>query len=251
MYIRISGDVSPVQLKFVADRLQDEIEIVPGVLKVEIMGDLEREIRLEFDPDRVASYNLTFPELLSLIPAENVNISAGGLETQGTKFNVRVPAEFVTPEEVDHLILTVRNGKPIYLSDVAKVTDSFKDRETFSRLNGIENVTLSIQKRVGANVVNISDHVKLIISEAQKQSPKTLQFDITSDISKNIRNMVSDLENNILSALILVTAVFLVFLGWRPSAIVAMLRMGLHPAEEAENSSLVYDWLQKDSRCWP
>ncbi|MCF7972475.1 MAG: efflux RND transporter permease subunit [Phycisphaerae bacterium] len=223
MYISISGDVSPIQLKVIADRLQDEIETVPGVLKVAIMGALEREIRLEFYPDRVASYNLTLPEILALIPSENVNISAGGLETTGTKFNVRVPAEFVSPEDVDHLILTLRNGKPIYLSDVARVTDSFKDRETFSRLNGVENVTLSVQKRVGANVVHISDYVKAIVAEAEKQVPGAVQFDITSDMSKYIRNMVADLENNILSALILVTAVLLIFLGWRPSTIVAMI----------------------------
>jgi len=223
MYIGIAGDVSPVQLKVIADRLQDEIEMVPGVLKVNIMGDLEREIRIEFLPDRVAAYNLTLPEILALIPSENVNISAGGLETAGTKFNVRVPAEFISPEDVDHLILTIRNGIPIYLSDVANVTDSFKDRETFSRLNGVENVTLTVQKRVGANVVHIADYVKTIVAEAQKQVPGAVTFDITSDMSKAIRSMVSDLENNILSALILVTAVLLVFLGWRPSAIVAMI----------------------------
>ncbi|MCP4450772.1 MAG: efflux RND transporter permease subunit, partial [Planctomycetes bacterium] len=223
IYISISGDVSPVQLKFIADRLQDKIETVPGVLKVEIMGALEREIRLEFDPDRLASYSLTLPEILALIPSENVNISAGSLETQGTKFNVRVPAEFVSPEDVDHLILAVRDGRPIYLSDVATVSDAFKDRETFSRLNGVENVTLSIQKRLGANVVHISDYVKAIVEEAERQVPGAVKFDITSDMSKYIRSMVADLENNIMSALILVTLVLLIFLGWRPSAIVAMI----------------------------
>ncbi len=137
MLVSISGDVSPVQLKEIADNLQDTLEAVPGVLKVDVLGALEREIRLEFDPDRVASYNLTIPEILALIPSENVNISAGGLETEGTKFNVRIPAEFVTPEEVDHLLLTVRDGKPIYLADVATVRDAFKDRTSYSRLNGL------------------------------------------------------------------------------------------------------------------
>jgi len=223
MTISISGDVSPVQLKVIADQLQDEIETVPGVLKVDILGALEREIRLEFDPDRVASYNLTLPEILALIPSENVNISAGGLETKGTKFNVRVPAEFVSPEEVDHLVLTLRNGKPIYFSDVATVRDTFKDRTTYSRLNGIDNVTLSVQKRVGANGVFISDYIKKIVDEAGRQIPGSVQFDITFDMAKYIRSMVADLENNILSALILVTGVLLIFLGWRPSTIVAMI----------------------------
>jgi len=223
MLINLSGEVSPVQLKEVADEVQDALESVPGVLKVEITGDLEPEIRLEFDPDRVASYNLTIPEILALIPSENVNISAGGLETAGTKFNVRIPAEFVTPEEVDHLLLTVRDGKPIYLSDVAKVNYMFKDRSTYSRLDGIPNITLSITKRVGANAVQVSDYIKAVINKAQEQAQGMLKFDITYDMSKMVRNMVADLENNIFSALVLVTAVLLLFLGWRPSSIVALI----------------------------
>ncbi|UCD51339.1 MAG: efflux RND transporter permease subunit, partial [Phycisphaerales bacterium] len=223
MLISIAGDVSPVLLKEIADDLQDALEAVPGALKVEMAGDLEREVRLEFDPDRVAEYNLTIAEILALIPSENVNISAGGLETEGTKFNVRIPAEFVAPEEVDHLLLTVRQGKPIYLSDIAKVRYTFKDRTSFSRLDGIDNITLSVSKRVGANVVEISDYIRVVLAQAQKQVPGAVAFEITFDMSKMIRNMVADLENNIVSALILVTGVLLLFLGWRPSTIVAMI----------------------------
>jgi multidrug efflux pump subunit AcrB len=223
MLISLAGEVSPVQLKEVAEDMQDVLEAVPGVLKVEITGDLEPEIRLEFDPDRVASFNLTIPEILALIPSENVNISAGGLETKGTKFNVRIPAEFVTPEEVDHLLLTVRDGKPIYLSDVAKVNYMFKDRSSYSRLDGVSNITLSITKRVGANAVRVSDYLKVVIDKAQEQAQGMLRFDITFDMSKYVRDMVADLENNIFSALVLVTAVLLLFLGWRPSSIVALI----------------------------
>jgi len=223
MQISISGDVSPFQLKEIADDMEDALEMVPGVLKVDVQGALEREIRLEMDPDRVAQYNLTIPEILALIPSENVNISAGGIETPGTKFNVRIPAEFVSPEEVDHLLLAVRDGRPIYLSDVATVRDTFKDRESFSRLNGKENVTLLVRKRIGANVVQVSDMVKAVVEQARKQIPGAVTFDVIYDMSKYIRNTVSDLENNIVSALILVTAVLVLFMGWRPSTIVAMI----------------------------
>jgi multidrug efflux pump subunit AcrB len=223
MLVSISGDVSPVQLKEIADNLQDILEAVPGVLKVDVLGALEREIRLEFDPDRVASYNLTIPEILALIPSENVNISAGGLETQGTKFNVRVPAEFVSPGDVDHLLLTVRNGKPIYLADVAAVRDAFKDRTSYSRLNGADNVTLSVQKRVGANVIQVSDYIKTVIDRAQQQVPGAVKFGITFDMSKYIRNMVADLENNMASGLVLVVGILVLFLGWRSSTIVSLI----------------------------
>ena len=223
MLISISADISPVQLKEIADTMQDTLETIPGVLKVEVLGVLEPEIRMEFDPERLATYNLTIPEILSLIPSENVNISAGGLETKGTKFNVRVPAELVTAADVDHLLLTVRDGKPIYLTDVATVRATFKDRTTLSRLNRADNVTLSIQKRVGSNVVRISDNIKAVVEEARRQTAGLVKFDITFDMSKYIRSTVADLENNIMAALILVTGILLLFLGWRSATIVAMI----------------------------
>jgi multidrug efflux pump len=223
MQVSIAGDVSPVQLKEIADNLRDAMETLPGVLKVDVLGALEPEIRLEFDRDRMALYNLVIPEIMQLIPTENVNISAGGLETPGTKFNVRIPAAFVGPEEVDHLLIAVRDGKPIYLADVAKVRDTFKDRASYSRFDGSENVTLSIQKRAGANVVQVSDSVKAVIAEAQKRLPGAVKFDLVYDLAKNIRNQVADLENNVVAALILVVGIMLVFLGWRPSAIMATI----------------------------
>ncbi|MCL5281652.1 MAG: efflux RND transporter permease subunit [Planctomycetes bacterium] len=223
MQVSITGDVSPVQLKEIADDMQDAMETLPGVLKVDVLGALEPEIRMEFDRDRMALYNLVISDIMQLIPTENVNISAGGLETQGTKFNVRIPAEFVSAEEVDHLLLTVRDGKPIYLADVATVRDAFKDRTTYSRLNGRDNVTLSIQKRAGANVVKVADSLKAVVAEAQKRIPGGVSFDVVFDMSKYIRAQVADLENNMASGLILVVGVLLLFLGWRSSLIVSLI----------------------------
>ncbi len=213
---------SPVQLKDIADELEDEIEAIPGVLEVDVLGALEREIRIEVDPDRLAAYSLTSDELMRLIPAENVNRSAGGLETPGTKFNVRVPAEFETPEEFFSLPLTSRNGRLIYLRDVATVSDTFKDRVTYSRLDGEDSVTLAIKKRVGANIISIADRVKAILAEARTQLPAKVSVTLTDDRSKDIRMMVLDLENNVMSGLVLVVLVLLVFMGLRSSLIVGL-----------------------------
>ena len=222
MYINISGQISQVLLKAIADELEDTIETVPGVLGVDVLGALEREIRMEIDQDRVAAYGLTIPELLRLIPAENVNVSAGGLETPGTRFNVRVPAEFVNPDEVDTLLLSVRDGKPIYLKDVAQVRDTFKDRSTYSRLDGVPSITLSIQKRVGANIIPIAQTVKAILERARQQAPQGVEFSLTLDRSEDIDRMVGDLENNIITGAILVMLVLMLFMGTRVSAIVAI-----------------------------
>jgi len=223
MMINVSGDLSPVRLKFIAERLEEEIESnVPGILDVIITGDLEREIRIEMDPDRVASYNLSLGELASLLRSENVNISAGGLETPGTKFNVRVPAQFVRPEEVQYLQVGTRDGRPVYLTDVAVVRDTFKDRGTYSRLNGQTSLTVSVQKRIGSNIIEITDGVKMILEEFRRRSPNGIDFKITLDKSDEIRSSISDLENNLFSALVLVAGVLMVFMGLRTSSIVAL-----------------------------
>ncbi len=222
MMINISGPISPVRLKEIADNLQETIEQQPGVLECDVLGGLEREIRLEIDPDRLAAYGLSTLEILKLIPSENVNISAGGLETPRTKFNIRVPAEFVDPGEVDQLVVAIRNGRPIYFSDVVTVRDTFKDRLSYSRLNGIESISVSVKKRIGANIVHIAEAVKQILAEAKKLAPEGVVFEITDDRSKDIHMMVKDLENNILSGLILVVAVIVVFMGWRTSMIVGL-----------------------------
>ncbi|UCF36330.1 MAG: efflux RND transporter permease subunit [Acidobacteriota bacterium] len=220
--VSIYGDVSPVQLKAIADELEDVIEEIPGVLNCDVVGALEREIRLEIDHDRFISYGLTVAQLLALVPSENLNVTAGNLETPGTKLNVRVPAEFADPEEVEHLILAVYNGRPIYLSDVGTVRDTFKDRSSYSRLDGFDSITLSIQKRTGADIVPIAEALKQVIEEAKTQVPAGVNFVVTLDQSKDILKSVADLENNIMSGLVLVVVVLFLFLGWRTSVIVAI-----------------------------
>jgi len=217
----ISGTISPVRLKEMADDLEDIIESIPGVLNCEVLGALEREIRLEVDQDKLAAYGLTIPEIMTVIPAENVNISAGGLETPGVKFNVRVPAEFVEPEEVDGLVIAMRGGQPIYLTDVARVHDTFKDRLDYSRLDGTETITLAVQKRTGADLIPIAEAVKAVLSSAAELAPEGVRFDVTLDQSTDVDLMIRDLENNMLSGLILVAGVLFLFMGWRTSMIVA------------------------------
>ncbi|MDY7010519.1 MAG: efflux RND transporter permease subunit [Planctomycetota bacterium] len=221
LIISMSGDISPVRMKAIADELEDAIEQVPGVLEVDILGALEREIRIEIDPDRVAAYGLTIPELLTRIGAENVNISAGGLETQGTKFNVRLQAEFDKVEDIFHLPLTERNKKTIYLTDVVTVRDAFKDRDSYARLDGMGSITINVRKTTGANIVDVADNVKAVLAEAQKQVPSDVRIETILDQSKDIRMIVADLENNVITGLILVVAVLLAFMGWRTSSIVA------------------------------
>ena len=133
-----------------------------------------------------------------------------------------MPGEFDNPDDVEHLILAVVNGKPIYLSDIGVVRDTFKDRSTYSRLDGAPSLTLSVQKRVGADIVPIKMAIDQILQRARQEVPQGVRFDLTLDQSEDIFNMVKDLENNILSGLILVVVVLVLFMGLRTSTIVAV-----------------------------
>ncbi len=220
--ISLAGPISPVRLKGIAETLEEYLEGITGVLEVNITGMLEREIVIEVDPDLMTHYGLTIEELINRIPSANVNQTAGGLETEGVKFNIRIPAEFQKPEEIDKLPLTTRGGKTIYLTDIATIRDTSKDRTTYSRLNGNPCISLSVKKRVGANIIEITDHIKAVVAEFRKQCPQSVEFAITQDKSKEIRNSIIDLENNIMTGLLLVIAVLVVFMGLRSSLIVAM-----------------------------
>ncbi len=222
MMVSISGSISPVRLKAIAERVEDEIEQVPGVLGSDVLGGLEREIRLEFDPDRLAAYEISISEMATLISGENVNISAGGLDTPGTKFSVRVTGEFDQAAEIDHLLLTERAGKPIYLTDVATVRDTFEGRDTYSRLDGKSSITLTVKKRVGANILELASHVRGILDEARKKLPEGVTLEVTMDQSDDVNMLVADLENNILTALVLVVLVMMLAMGLRTSLIVAL-----------------------------
>lgn len=222
LYVNINGGDDPAQLKYIADRLEDEIEAIPGVLRVDQRGALEREIRLEFDPDRLAAYEINPYEAVEAIRQNNLNIPSGSLELGQGNYVVKVPGEFRDPAEIDNIVVSIRDGRPVYLFDVANVVDGFAEPLSYSRLNGKPSVTLEVVKRSGENVIYICDAIKLLLGKAEAMLPAGISFSITADQSKDIRMMVSDLENNILSGLVLIMGIILVTLGRRDSILVGL-----------------------------
>ena len=218
----LSGPFSLKRLKVFGERFEDRIESVPGVLDVDIVGGLEREIHVEFDPERVAFYDLPFDSLLDSVEQSNVNLPGGSMDIGSARYQVRVPEDFQSPDEIRSIVAFVRDGKPIYLRDVAAITDSSADAETRSRLDGQQSVTIQVTKRTGENIIEITDAVKLIVDEMRDEMPPSLTVTVTSDSSEDIRTMVADLENNIMTGLVLVLAVVLTFIGGRSAVFVAL-----------------------------
>ena len=222
MRVVLSGPFSLRHLKTIADDLKDQFEAVPGVLNVRLSGGLDREIHVEFDLDRVAAYNIPFSSLIAAVKRGNVNMPAGSMDIGSYKYTIRTPDDFKDPSEIFSLIAFVRNGKPVYLRDVATVKDSYADPQTRARINGQKSVTLAIQKRSGENIIEISNEIRKIVEKARPTLPPALKIDLTSDMADEIRLMISDLENNIFSGLVLILLVIFAFIGGRSAIIVAL-----------------------------
>jgi CzcA family heavy metal efflux pump len=222
MLVSIVGNQSLVNLKKLAEDFQDKFEQIPGVLDVTISGGLEREVQVNVDPTRLEYYNLGVNDIIKAISQENLTIPGGSVKSGNLSWTVRIPGEFNNVEDMKGIVVKTKNEIPIYLRDLADVEFGFKEQTTQSRLDGRPSVTLSIQKRSGENIIRIADRVKEILAEEEENLPGQTSYVLLADLSKEIRSMVNDLENNIIAGLILVWAILWFFLGGRNGLLVGI-----------------------------
>ncbi len=221
LIVTLAGPVDEETLKGLGETLEEKVGRIPGVLDAKLSGGLTREIRVEMDPVRLGHYGLSLGDVVGAISNENVNIPGGTIDTATSSVLLRVPGEFTDARQIESVAVKRIGDWPVFVRDLGRVVDGFEDRATYARMNGQTAVSLSVTKRPGANIVEIAD---LVRAETEAQSatwPEGVTFRVLSDQSEYIRAMVSELQNNIITALILVVAVILVFMGFRSSAFVA------------------------------
>ncbi|MFQ5790034.1 MAG: efflux RND transporter permease subunit, partial [Acidobacteriota bacterium] len=222
LIVSLAGEIGLVQLKEIAEDLEDDLEAIPGVNQVHVIGGREREVHVFVDPRRLSFYELSLSDLMIAVARENLTVPGGEIDVGRLKYLVRIPEEIEEPREIEDFVVEIRDGEPIYVRDLARVVYGFEDETTRSRLDRKPSVTLTVEKRTGANIIEVADAVKAELERAQSILPAGTRVTIVGDMSKDIRMMVSELENNILSGLILVVAVLLAFLGLRNSVFVAV-----------------------------
>jgi multidrug efflux pump len=222
MQVNISGDYDLVRLKEIAEDLKDRLDMIPSLLDVRLSGGLEREVRVDVDLAMLKFYNVAFQDVIDAIRSENVTIPGGAIDVGAQEFLVRIDGEFADPAVIEDIVVATKNGRPVYVRDVASVDFGFKDRNSYARLDGRAVVTLDIVKRSGENIIETADAVKAAIAAMQPGFPPSTVIKITGDQSEDIRSMVSSLENNIISGLILVVSVLLFFLGVRNASFVGV-----------------------------
>lgn len=223
MNINLSGDYDLAQLKFYAEYLEDEIEKVSEVSKVEIRGLDEKEVQIKADPYAMEARKVNFGDIENAISAENVTLSGGSLVDDGVKRTIRVTGEFSDPKEIEDVVIKFEKGNIVYLGDVAKVSFDYKDKESYARLNKNPVVSVDVVKRSGENLLIATEKISAVIDNAKENVfPKDLKISITNDQSEFTREMVSNLENNIISGVILVVLILLFFLGTRNALFVGV-----------------------------
>ncbi len=222
MQVNISGDYDLVRLREVAEDLQDELEQIPSILEVTLAGGLEREVQVDVDLAKLKFYGVAFKDVSEAISNENVTIPGGSIDVGSMKYLVRVPGEFTATEPIADLVIETRQGRAIYVRDVATVDFGFKERETHARLDGSPVVSLGIKKRSGENIIETAEAVNTVLARSEPAWPPGTAVKITSDQAEFIKMMVSNLENSILSGLILVVTVLLFFMGVRNASFVGL-----------------------------
>ncbi len=235
--INLAASYSLAQLRDVAEDLQDEVEGVRGVLGVDLIGGLTREVQVDVDLAALQGYNLSFNKVIETIQGENTNIPGGSIDVDRLNYLVRVDGEFDTPEEIESLVIDAPGGTPIYVRDVASVQMGFKDRDSYARLKVLRTevdgdylvnpnpvnlnvISLSVKKRPGENIIETVDRVRETVAEFPM--PGGTEITYTGDSSENVETLVKDLENNIIAGLIFVIAVLLFFLGVRNATLVGV-----------------------------
>jgi CzcA family heavy metal efflux pump len=222
MLVNVSGKYGLDRLKTVGDGLKDRLEEVPGVLAADLVGGLEREIQIYLDPARLEHYGLSVDQVIMRVQQEHRSTPAGNLPLHGTKYAVRIPGEYRDVALMEDIVVDAPGGNPIRLKDVGRVIDGHKDQESVSRRDGTECVTLRVKKQVGANIIETADAVRAALEAARPGFPPGTEIKILQDSSEYVRDTFDELQNTIISSIILVLAVLLFAMGVRNAIFAAI-----------------------------
>ncbi|MBU0725484.1 MAG: efflux RND transporter permease subunit [Alphaproteobacteria bacterium] len=222
LVVTLSGPVPERTLVRLARELRDQVESVPSVLNVDITGDREELVEIVIDPLRLESYGLKAEEVLNFISRSNRLIAAGALDTGRGRFPVKVPGLFETTADLLDMPLKTEGDAVVRIRDIGEVRRTFKDRQSIARLDGAPAVGLQISKRTGQNIIETIEAVRAVVEQERQIWPESVTVTYSQDRSKDIRTMLSDLQNNVISAILLVMIIIVGALGLRSAGLVGV-----------------------------
>ena len=223
MNVNLSGDYSLDELKRYAEALEEKIEELPEISKVDIRGVMDKEVEVVVDYLRAEAMQVSFNDISGAIAQENITISGGDLLVDNFRRSVQVVGDFESMEDIENVIIKSENNAPIYLRDVASVHFVEQEKTSYAREYLKPVVSLDIIKRAGENLIAASNGINGIIADAKDDYlPENLTVSITNDQSDQTRTQVDELQNSIIFGVLLVVGVLLFFLGLRNALFVGV-----------------------------
>ena len=220
--INISGDYTVEKLKEFGEYLEDEIEDLSEIKKVDIRGAQQKEVEVAVDVYKMMASKVSFRDITEAIGNGNATISAGNLVTSGQRRTIRIIGEIESPRALENFVVKSERGNDIYLRDVAEVNFKPKETTTFAREYNTDSkkgeavVMLDVKKRSGKNMVEAAEKIMDIVDKAKTEVfPSNLRVTVTNDQSSKTIGQVDDLVNNIIFGIILVVTVLMFFLGFK------------------------------------
>jgi len=224
--VTLSGPVPERALLRLGRDLRDEIEGLTEILQVQIAGDREELVEILIDPVKIESYGLSVIETVDAVRSSNLLVAAGAQDTGFGRFTLKVPGLFENVRDIIGMPVKVDGDAVIVLGDIGEVRRGFKDPKSFARVDGESAVALEISKRTGENIIDTVAKVRALVEVERKNWPATLRDAVTvrfnADKSDKIRTMLSDLQNNVIAAVLLVMIVVVWALGVRSAALVGL-----------------------------
>jgi len=218
--VNLQGNYTTQQLKKYGELLQDDIEEIPQVKKVDILGVDDKEVEIAVDIYKMTAAQVSFDDIQNAVRNENMTLSGGNLISQGSRNNIRIVGEIKDPKELENIIVKSFGGT-VYLKDIATVSFKEKEKTTYAREKGTEVVMLNVKKRSGENMISAIEQVKEKIEKAQKSYlPSNLSLKLTNDQSSRVEHEVDELSNHIIFGIVLVMIVLMFTMGLRNSLFV-------------------------------
>ncbi len=226
MNLNLYGNYSPSELKEFAEDLKDIVEDIPEISKVNIKGIEEKEVAVNIDFQKLSALKLSFNDVANAIQGRNVTMSVGTTRGNGKEVSIKVDGEFKDVTEIENIIIKHERAEVVYLKNVLSgpVKLTTKEKDSYARFNGQNVIMLDVIKGSGENLLSASDQIEQILKDVKKNRviPSDVNIDITLDMSDQTRAQVDNLENSIISGVILVVGVLLFFLGTRNSLFVGI-----------------------------
>lgn len=233
LVLALSGEKEILELQQYAKKIKEEIELIEGVRDVAVLGDVEREISVVVDPQKLAAGGISIYDIQNALSQSNVNFPGGDVELNGKEYNIRTVGKFKSTNDIENTVVKQIEGRQVYLKDVAEIKDTYKEAEIYASKMVMDEkgghfmqkaIAVSIRKKVTADSIHVRDRIiKTLEEKKELLYPDDVELEVFSDMAKYVGEQLGSVTNNAISGLCLVIVVLFLFIGFRESMVVSFV----------------------------